>query len=119
MRGLIKSVAAVALLVVSLQPLASCFSPEMTTSEDECCQQMMGDCGRVSMPSSHSCCTYVDSSAIARLEARKAMVIADLAAVLAEAPDVPSLAAPMFHTAEVTPESPPHSPPLSIQILRI
>ncbi|HUS12537.1 MAG TPA: hypothetical protein VMZ30_18860, partial [Pyrinomonadaceae bacterium] len=74
MRLSLKMVALVAAFMFAVQPLASCFSEEMTASEEACCSQMAGDCGQVSMPTSHSCCSYLERSDSARPEAKNTKV---------------------------------------------
>ncbi|MEO6120471.1 MAG: hypothetical protein ABIP12_07270 [Terriglobales bacterium] len=105
--------------LVTMQLLAACFSPEMTTSQEECCQEMMGDCGQVSMPSSHSCCKYIDSSAPARLEARKPIPTIDLSVELPRMPQHLPGSSLLFAVMPTPAASPPQSLSLSIQILRI
>lgn len=119
MRGLIKSVAAVALLTFFLQPLAACFSPEMTQTDEECCRQMAGDCGQVSMPTSHSCCKFVDRSGSARPEA-KSTIVQDITFSLVP-PEPHPLVSHLVRSVAIEPsaESPPQSNSRSIQVLRI
>ena len=119
MRLLFKVVVLVVVSLMAMQPLAACFSSEMSVSEEQCCQEMQGDCSYVSMPTAHSCCTYVDSSAVARLEARKTLETTDLSAALPRTPALISASPQLLAFAQTTPVSPPQSPPLSIQVLRI
>ena len=115
-----KIVALVAASLFAMQPLAACFADEMTRSEEECCQEMMGDCGQVTMPTSHACCRYVDGSAAARLEVRKTMAAEkDLSAVPVPSLDSAPVTPQVFVAVKATAESPPQPRSLSIQILRI
>lgn len=121
MRGSIKLVAALALMVLSLQPLASCFSPEMTQTDEECCRQMAGDCGQVSMPTSHSCCRYVDRPDSARPETKSSRTSMTLVAVTSLGAQTDGLPAPSPTglAATVAAESPPGTSSRSLQVLRI
>jgi hypothetical protein len=120
MRGSIKLVAALALMVLSLQPLASCFSSEMTQTDEECCRQMAGDCGQVSMPTSHSCCRYVDRADSARPEAKSSGVsTVPVALISLDSQAFIFLASRTGANIAATAESPPGSPSRFLQALRI
>lgn len=120
MKHSLKIVALLAALTFAVQPLEACFSEEMTVSEEQCCIQMAGDCGQVSMPTSHSCCRYVDRADTARPEAKNALVSMTIVAVISSGSqtDVPA-PAPTSLEAAVTAESPPGNPSRSLQVLRI
>lgn len=120
MKHSLKVVALLAAISFAVQPLASCFSEEMTASEEQCCTEMAGDCGQVSMPTAHSCCRYVDRSDPARPEVKRSLESTTLVAVTSLGPEVLlALSAPVGVAGEAAPESPPGSPTPSLQVLRI
>lgn len=120
MRYSLKIVVLLAALTFALQPLALCFSAEMTRSEEECCHEMAGDCGQVPMPTSHSCCNYVGRPESARPEAKNShLTNSTLAVVLPESQDAVSAEAPVLMALGTPTESPPRSRVVSLQVLRI
>ena len=107
-------------MAFAMQPLAACFSGEMTASEEQCCAQMAGDCGQVSMPTSHSCCRYVDRSDTARPETKGSFKsTAPVALVALGSRALISLSPRIGWNVAATAESPPGSPSYSLQVLRI
>ena len=120
MKSPLKIVALLAALTLAMQPLASCFSEDLTRSEEECCLEMAGHCGQVSMPTSHTCCKYVDYFDSARPEAKKPEVSNDFQAVVpAPTQDLIPALPPILMALVASTESPPGSPAASLQILRI
>jgi hypothetical protein len=107
---------AVALLLLAA-PAAACVAAgeAMTQSEEECCREMAGDCGKVPMQASHSCC----SASVSREQPAKtssqfsiALPVAAMAALVPEQPVCTVAATLVDHTAESPP--PAYSPILRI-----
>ena len=115
--------AAFALLLSLVGPSMMCALPasHLTASERECCRNMQGECGRMKMPASHSCCqhdmgpTQVDAT---QPERGSFHLVISLAALL---PQSPFAQPPTVAGRRITPpnDSPPISSALSISVLRI
>ena len=111
------------LLAVVGGPAMACFLPDaqMTQAERECCRHMAEQCGKMQMPSSHSCCeTVVVPGPVSLVTAIHSLAV-DLSVVphFAVQPDA-ALASPADWSALVSSvHSPPESPPSTSQILRI
>ena len=83
----------------------------------ECCEKMAGRCEMSVMPSSHSCCQHPVSPHTATASRIQSSDFGLAITMLAEAPS--PLPRPMIGIAVSTFESPPESPPQSVNILRI
>ncbi len=118
--GMRQSLKVVVLLAAfALQPLALCFSTEMTPSEEQCCSEMAGACGQASTPTSHSCCTYVDRPESARPEAKNTQISSAVWDIAPPAMQDGTLGLSPLLLLEAAAESPPQSPSSSVQVLRI
>ena len=114
--------AIVLLLAWGAVPAMACLLPNamLTTEENQCCREMAGQCGDMGMPASHSCCQKVVKPAQAVLKTPVPSIAVDSAWVVTveewvaafdtqhDGQSVP----PQFH-------SPPQSPPITIEILRV
>lgn len=109
---------ALSVIVVAL-PLLACLRlfAEMSPEQRECCEKMAGRCEMSVMPSSHSCCQHPVSPHTATASRIQSGDFASAITILAEAPS--PLARPMIGIAVSTFESPPESPPQSVNVLRI
>jgi|SRR6185437_7357280 len=104
-------------------PLMACMLPSnvMTPQEKACCMRMAQRCGDHTMPSTHSCCKTIASPD------RDAVVSSSFGPVLhfdfvhAIQPTLTcgKLMRRSFHPAFAFGQSPPESPPPSLDILRI
>lgn len=127
--GVVRKVGIAALaLMLSTVPTVACLLPwtTLTAAEHECCKQMAGQCGRMGMPSSHSCCQLLAGpDNLNFVKAQSAQVGSELASI-----------APHHAPATIQPlpllsndfgrvnwfdglHGPPESPPVSTTILRI
>jgi len=119
MRTARKLIAGLVTLLLLALPAAACVaaSEVMSQSEQECCREMAGDCGKVPMEVSHSCCT----TGVSREQPAKGSTefslapSASLAAELVSHLTV-STSAHLFSSPDLTTESPP---PAFSPILRI
>jgi hypothetical protein len=109
---------ALSIVVVAL-PLLACLTSfaEMSPEQRECCEKMAGRCEMSVMPSSHSCCQHPVSPHTATASRIQSSDFGSAITMLAEAPS--PLARPMIGIAGNTLESPPESPPPSVNVLRI
>jgi hypothetical protein len=110
---------ALSIIVVAL-PLLACLTSfaEMSPEQRECCEKMAGRCEMSVMPSSHSCCQHPVSPHTATASRIQSSDFGLAITMLAE--DIPSLLRhPMIEVAASTFESPPESPPQSVNVLRI
>jgi hypothetical protein len=109
---------ALSIIVVAL-PLWACLTSfaEMSQEQRECCEKMAGRCEMSAMPSSHSCCQHPVSPHTATASRIQSSDFGSATTMLAESPS-PS-APPLIGIAVGTLESPPESPPQSVNILRI
>ena len=60
-RLICKVVVGCACLLLAGAPVLACLLPgeALSPAEKQCCREMAGQCGRVDIPSSHSCCKTV------------------------------------------------------------
>lgn len=110
---------ALSIIVVAL-PLLACLTSfaEMSPEQRECCEKMAGRCEMSVMPSSHSCCQHPVSPHTATASRMQSSDFGLAITMLAE--DFSSLLRrPMIGIAVSTFESPPESPPQSVNVLRI
>ena len=109
---------ALSIIVVAL-PLLACLTSfaEMSPEQRECCERMAGRCEMSAMPSSHSCCQHPVSPHTATASRIQSSDFGSAITMLAEPPSL--LARPMIGIAANTFESPPESPPQSVNVLRI
>ena len=109
---------ALSIIVVAL-PLLACLTSfaEMSPEQRECCEKMAGRCEMSVMPSSHSCCQHPVSPHTATASRIQSSDFGLAITMLAEAPS--PFARPMIGIAVSTFESPPESPPQSVNVLRI
>ena len=109
---------ALSIIVVAL-PLLACLTSfaEMSPEQRECCEKMAGRCEMSAMPSSHSCCQHPVSPHTANSSRIQSSDFGLAITMLAEAPS--PLARPMIGISISTFESPPESPPQSVNVLRI
>ena len=119
----LRRLAVVLALVLSfIAPGMTCALPnaQMTAQEHACCRKMKGDCGRMRMPTSHSCCEQnIQANNLDALQPQSSSV--PIAAVVAVLP-VQAAYDFRFLTSERVnrpQHSPPISPPLTISVLRI
>jgi len=106
-------------IVVVALPLLACLTSfaEMSPEQRECCEKMAGRCEISVMPSSHSCCQHPVSPHTATTSKMQSSDFGLAITVLADAPS--AFAPPMIGIAVSTFESPPESPPQSVNVLRI
>ena len=105
-------------IVIPALPLSACLTSAAKVSQEqrECCQKMAGRCETSVMPSSHSCCQHpvsrqaMAASKVQRNDAGSAV------AMLAESAPALQL---IVRSSSTSFESPPESPPLIVNILRI
>lgn len=109
---------ALSIVVVAL-PLLACLTSfaEMSPEQRECCEKMAGRCEISAMASSHSCCQHPVSPHTATASKMQSSDFGLAITVLAEVPS--AFARPMIGIAVGTFESPPESPPQSVNVLRI
>jgi hypothetical protein len=106
--------------IVFAIPISVCLTPsaEMSMEQRECCEKMAGRCETSVMPSSHSCCQHPVSRHTAAASRIQSSDPGSAITMLAE--DFSSLLRrPMIGIAVSTFESPPESPPHSVNVLRI
>lgn len=127
--GVVRKVGVPALaLMLSAVPTMACLLPwaTFTPSERECCKQMAGQCGRMGMPNSHSCCQELASpDDLSFVKAQSAQIGSDLGSIAVHSG--PATIHPLLflsnHFARVDwfdgLHGPPESPPFSTTILRI
>jgi len=108
---------ALSIVVVAL-PLWACLTSfaEMSPEQRECCEKMAGRCEVSAMPSSHSCCHHPASPHTATASRMQSGDFGSAITMLAAASP---LARPIVRFAVSTFESPPESPPHSVNVLRI
>ena len=106
-------------IIVIARPLLACLTSfgEMSPEQRECCEKMAGRCEMSVMPSSHSCCQHPVSPHTATASRIQSSDFGFAITMLAEAPS--PLARPMVGITVSIFESPPESPPQSVNILRI
>jgi len=109
---------ALSIVVVAL-PLLACLTSfaEMSQEQRECCEKMAGRCEMSVMPSSHSCCQHPVSPHTATASRIQSSDFGLATTVLSEVPS--PFTRPMIGIAVGTFESPPESPPQSVNVLRI
>ena len=109
---------ALSIIVVAL-PLLACLTSfaEMSPEQRECCEKMAGRCETSVMPSSHSCCQHAVSPHTATSSRMQSSDFGLAITMLAEAPA--PIRHPLIGIAVNTFESPPESPPQSVDVLRI
>jgi hypothetical protein len=109
---------ALSTIVVAL-PLLACLTSfaEMSPEQRECCEKMAGRCEMSAMPSSHSCCQHPVSPHTATASRIQSSDFGSAITMLAAAPSL--LARPIIGIDVSTFESPPESPPHSVNVLRI
>ena len=109
------------MVVVALAAYASdCLAMATTEEAIQCCKEMAGQCGDMGMPASHSCCQKVVKPMQAALKTSVPSLAVDtlLASIVEEWDAVLNARrGGLFVPSHFY--SPPHSPPLSIEILRI
>ena len=117
---------ALALVVVVLTaPTMACLLPTaaMTATEHECCKQMAEQCGKIGMPSSHSCCRRLASPDVSSFVVPHARPAADdfVTVAIAAAPTAlqASVSPAPHHTWIDGIHGPPGSPPIKTSVLRI
>src|SRR5215469_6542145 len=106
----------------AVTPALACLLPgeQMTTSEQECCQKMAGQCGSTMMPSSHTCCQHhgqdeASVTLVAKYSAPRHITVA----LLPQAVLMPNCSASISgHSLELSAPQPEASPGCS-SILRI
>jgi hypothetical protein len=105
--------------MVFVVPISACLTPsaDMTMEQRECCEKMAGRCNISVMPSSHSCCQYPVSRHTAAASRVQSSDFGSAITMLAEA--LALLPCPMIGTTASAFESPPESPPQSVNVLRI
>lgn len=101
----------------------ACFLPDaqMTQAEKECCRHMAEQCGKMEMPSSHSCCeTVVVPGPVSLVTAIHSLAI-DLSVLphFSAESDLASGSPASWSALAFNVHSPPESPPSTSQILRI
>jgi hypothetical protein len=115
-------------LVVSAVPTMACLLPwtTLTAAEHECCKQMACQCGRMGMPSSHSCCQRLagpDDVNFVKVQSPQVGTDVIIAVHLAPAMIQPVVPLSSNHFASGDwfngLHGPPESPPVSTTILRI
>lgn len=110
-------------LLLFVGPTVACMFPglPMSAAEKDCCKKMAEQCGGVSMPASHTCCTIVSKPDLAMILKAEPVIVPSAAAIgpVRDSEDV--FAALTFSSSRTVFES--HSPPDpfcdSVQILRI
>ena len=105
--------------IVFALPISACLTPsaDMSMEQRECCEKMAGRCEISVMPSSHSCCQHAvsrDTATASRIQS------SDFGSAIALLPEALSpLPRLIIGPAAGTFESPPGSPPQSVNVLRI
>ena len=104
-------------------PLAACMSPGAVTTEEEaaCCSEMASQCDEGDMPSSHSCCKKLSVPDQAVLAKRPFHLFQQFSPlyILQQHPDFVQELPQVFSSVASFGHSPPESPPVSSEILRI
>jgi hypothetical protein len=109
--------------LLASSPVLACVVPgaPVTAEESACCRHMASQCGEGSMSSSHSCCKSAPAA--------EQVAVANVSFKLSPHLDLIYLAQFEFKSTRAVPEaffaiavsahSPPESPPVSSEILRI
>lgn len=123
MRLVCKVVFGCACLLLVGAPVLACLLPgeELSPAEKQCCREMAGQCGRVDMPSSHSCCKTVVRAHPVWLPRTSASPVQPLR-VVSELPPENLVAANGdggFALRRLSSHAPPESPSDALPVLRI